>query len=857
MAKDITEKVLNIKINYEDAIKAIAGYKQRIDELKAHEKELQKQLKDGTISQKQYNDEMAATKVVINNYNESMRTINKTIQNQIRQEKEQEGSLKSLRSELSNLTAQYDALSRAEREGAEGKKLQEKINNITTEIKDAEEATQRYYRNVGNYENAIKNTIGTQAPFLAQLMQINENTNGLKDAFRAGATAVKGFGKQLLALLANPIVAILAAISLAIMGVAKAINSSEEASNRWQVVLAPLGRALNAFLSVIQKVAGGILTVVEGGMKFLNWISELMEKVPVVGEYIKDMNDANREAILLEKERQAIEKQSRKDEVQNAKDQLAVAELRQKAKDKENYTAKERLEFVKEANRLEEEQSKRNVELAERRLKAAQIEASWAENNKETNEELARLEADVYNAKKEYFQKTMELQEQTNTLRAEMVTQTKEWNKAELDALRELEDAMLSLITKESEKQRAQIEINYKREIEDLQRKLTEEKNLTITARNAILQTIEAKKKEESIAIKKYDEEQIKIEIEKRAKLIEVQLEGVKEGSVQELQLKLQLLQEQEAAELASTEHTEAMRLAIKAKYDKQYNDLFDKQEKELRNKEMEAMRVRFETQIAEAYGNEQEILRIKMDQKKAELDSLQQLEGESNEAFRLRQLEAQNAYLDSQRDLKNKEVEIEQAKYQAMSQITNAMGGLLEAMGENNKAFAMASKVLALAEIAINTGKAIAAGVAQAQSVPFPGNIAAIATTIATVMSNITSAIKTVKSAKFATGGDVVGAGTGTSDSIPAMLSNGESVMTANATSMFAPLLSTFNQMGGGVPIYGQQAGSQAMGEDMLARAFAKGVANLSPVVSVEEITRVTNRVKVLENLGVGYEGD
>jgi D-arabinose 1-dehydrogenase-like Zn-dependent alcohol dehydrogenase len=123
--------------------------------------------------------------------------------------------------------------------------------------------------------------------------------------------------------------------------------------------------------------------------------------------------------------------------------------------------------------------------------------------------------------------------------------------------------------------------------------------------------------------------------------------------------------------------------------------------------------------------------------------------------------------------------------------------------------------------------------------------------------MANITSAIKTVKSAKFATGGDVVGAGTGTSDSIPAMLSNGESVMTANATSMFAPLLSTFNQMGGGVPIYGQQAGSQAMGEDMLARAFAKGVANLSPVVSVEEITRVTNRVKVLENLGVGYEGN
>ena len=112
-------------------------------------------------------------------------------------------------------------------------------------------------------------------------------------------------------------------------------------------------------------------------------------------------------------------------------------------------------------------------------------------------------------------------------------------------------------------------------------------------------------------------------------------------------------------------------------------------------------------------------------------------------------------------------------------------------------------------------------------------------------------SATSIVKSAKFATGGLVTGPGTGTSDSIPAQLSNGESVMTARATSMFAPLLSSFNQMGGGVPINVTQTSSQTLGEDMLARAVAKGVQAIRPVVSVEEITRVNNRVKVLENLG------
>lgn len=55
------------------------------------------------------------------------------------------------------------------------------------------------------------------------------------------------------------------------------------------------------------------------------------------------------------------------------------------------------------------------------------------------------------------------------------------------------------------------------------------------------------------------------------------------------------------------------------------------------------------------------------------------------------------------------------------------------------------------------------------------------------------------VSGVNLATGGMVSGPGTGTSDSIPAMLSDGESVINARSTSMFAPLLSAINQAGGG----------------------------------------------------------
>lgn len=102
-----------------------------------------------------------------------------------------------------------------------------------------------------------------------------------------------------------------------------------------------------------------------------------------------------------------------------------------------------------------------------------------------------------------------------------------------------------------------------------------------------------------------------------------------------------------------------------------------------------------------------------------------------------------------------------------------------------------------------------------------------------------------------FSTGGYVQGAGTGTSDSIPARLSNGESVMTAKATSMFSPILSAFNQLGGGVPIVANTGGSN-IGMDMLAEAVARGYQMApQPVVSVEEINRTQRRVQTIESIG------
>lgn len=188
----------------------------------------------------------------------------------------------------------------------------------------------------------------------------------------------------------------------------------------------------------------------------------------------------------------------------------------------------------------------------------------------------------------------------------------------------------------------------------------------------------------------------------------------------------------------------------------------------------------------------------------------------------------------------------------QGYGSIMGSLSGLLANFGEQSEEAAVASKILAVAQIAIEQGVAIAKATSAGAGVPFPGNLPAIASGIAAVVSSILSATKAVSKAKVkrAQGGIVEGAGTETSDSIPAMLSNGESVVNARSTRAFAPLLSTINQLGGGVPISVSGTGTEMQGEAMLSRSFAMALREMpAPVVAVSEIERVGNRVKVIEN--------
>lgn len=714
MAEGTTTKVLRIEVDSSQAVQAMADYSALIEETKKREDALKKAIKEQGDESGQLAVELAKLKSERTAYTRALAESSKEVQNNIKQQQGAEGSLKSLRAQLSNLTKQYDELSKAEREGAFGKDLQDQINAITKELKGAEEGTQRFYRNVGNYAGSLEGLFG-------QLQSNAKQALGGLEAFGVSSNLALG-----------PVGIAIGALVGAFQFLNKALHSSEELSMATSEAFAFLKSGAIQMQRTMQGVGQVVLNIwnnISNAIgKAANWVAKLLGKEKEWAEWKEERLELQTELTKQQKEENAITLEQRKINEQNANSELKIAKLRAQAADKVTFSARQRVQFIKEAADEERRVSERNYNLAKREYELAKSRAALAGNSAEENEALSQAYTKMIQQETAYFNKVRELNAQV----AEATNQ-----------------AVAAEMKLANERKKAQDEL-----LRDFGQ------FLSITA----------------------DE--------------------------------------------------------MGADIDKINKDYL----------------LGYKNRIAEAKLLGQNTLALEVEAKKAELDTLHKLEEESEAEFQARLLAKRQEYANAQKALADYETQVQVGKYQAIAGAMSALSDLIGEFSEDSKEAAVASKALALGTIAIQQGVAIAQAVQTAtrSSATWVDMLAAIAAVVAGVTATIVPAIKMVKGAKFSTGGYVSGEGTGTSDSIPAMLSNGESVNNARATSMFAPLYSSLNQMGGGVPIVATQTASQVQGEDMLARAFAKGMSEANIRVGVDEITRVQNRVRVVENLGV-----
>lgn len=137
---------------------------------------------------------------------------------------------------------------------------------------------------------------------------------------------------------------------------------------------------------------------------------------------------------------------------------------------------------------------------------------------------------------------------------------------------------------------------------------------------------------------------------------------------------------------------------------------------------------------------NEFDQLEVQKQAAQEKLDYLQQFqqqEGETEDEYTQRladigmtRQEADTQYLDAKKEkadvdaqINQGEIKNEEAKKKAFQQIGTSMIGMLDTLSESNSAFAKMSKIITLAQIAIDTGKALSAGIASASRLPYPAN--------------------------------------------------------------------------------------------------------------------------------------
>lgn len=862
MENETIEKILEIKVDVEASIKAMAKLTEELEKSKAAEKNLRDQLDKLKENEEENADAIRAKKEEIikvkeeqKSYAAQIREISTTVQNEMKVEREanenRKGSIKQLRAALSNLTKQYDTMSEDERKAAKGRELKDHINEITKEIKKAEEGTQRYQRNVGNYKSALQ---------------------GMGGAAKVAGLQTNTLNTSLKALSANPIVAFLTLIAAILAAVIKAFKSSEEATMAFKEAIAPLNPILDAVKRGFQALANILVKVVKGAVEgLMDALGWLMRQLQNIGNWFgadwhfADNFEAGRKAAQdAASELAAAENKLIKDKrawvTESAKLDREIADLREKASDKEKYTAQERLDYLNQAIELETKKAAREKALAEENLRLLQLEATRTANDAEMNDKLAEAEAAVIAADTKLAETKRNLSKQ----RLAAVEATKKEQEAIINATKEAQDALISLMKDGAEKQTALENARFDKAKAMLRAKLDEEKKNhgeDTELYKAYAAQMEALEAEHLDKLDKISLAGRQKEVQEQMQTLQMKLDLIRDNLDEEFELKRQMLDKQLELELSKVEYTEEQKALIRQQYvadlialEEQKRIALEEQTNLEWSNRIEAAKLKY----GEYLDSTLESMQLELEQSREHLDNMHQFEYESDAEYTARLLKARQDYLNKKQQLANAELQIEKAKASAIAGMAGNLSELLETTaGENKEAVAL-SKVLALAEVAINQGIAISEAIASAAAGDPYTYALRVAAAITSTVTAMAKALTSINSAKFAKGTGYVtypGKRPSDGDVVPAMLTVGEAVATTKANQMFPGVVQAMNDLAAGIstpaanflPLVSMGGASQGV----TAADVAEIVENMpAPVVSVEEINNTEKQVKAVENV-------
>ena len=345
---------------------------------------------------------------------------------------------------------------------------------------------------------------------------------------------------------------------------------------------------------------------------------------------------------------------------------------------------------------------------------------------------------------------------------------TADWGKSVVVAATEagtLADALNKVLVRERELKVERAETN---KIIAEQRNRAKDLNLTLDERIAALS--KANEMEVDLMTRELANEQERLRIMEAQKELsstpEETLNAIAEQRVKVAQIEEQSLNKrrelmEQVTTLRNMEAAEEKRLADeKAARDKEMADKELALQRELRDariatiqedeiRETEEALAKFEDRLArirEEYGEETELIGLLETEREQVLADIRAKFEEKRKADKEK----------ADAELLKSEQALAAARVSVANSVASGLASVSQMIQGESEAAVIARKVLAGAQIAIDTATAIAGAISAGSSLPFPANIAGIATGVATVLANVAQATQLLSSAPVGGGASV-----------------------------------------------------------------------------------------------------
>ena len=290
-------------------------------------------------------------------------------------------------------------------------------------------------------------------------------TSGLVTQFKAVVAGIKTAIKSLATLKGAILATGIGVFALAIGSVTAAFQNSEEGQNKFARLMSQIAVVTGNALDILSDFGTAILNIgkslsflVKGDLgNAALAFQEVRDNVGEAVEGIKNFGEETRKEIKVAGEladaRAKADKIERQLLVDRADADRERAELLEKAVDREKFSTEERIKFLEDASKLDEEITKKEIALTKIRLDAKIEENKLSGSTKEDLEEEAQLRADLITLETTRLSKQKEVTGQIIALRTEEKTAKDNFRNGEREALAQSEEEKLELtITKEKER---------------------------------------------------------------------------------------------------------------------------------------------------------------------------------------------------------------------------------------------------------------------------------------------------------------------------------------------------------------------------------------------------------------------